>query len=776
MVDWSYRLKSGFPNYEGQLVFSKNIPKKEPEFDESEELSKTLKEKLDEQNIKLYSHQATAVDDFIKGENVCLATGTASGKTLAYALCIAQKLLKDPDSTFLIIYPTKALTRDQNVELDKIFSILNIDITIGIYDGDVSSDEKRIVRQNADVILTNFTGLNLYLAHHDLWSRFFKDLSGVVIDEAHHYTGLYGIHAAWIIRRSKRVIDYYAGQSRFILTSATLGNPKEHSSNLVGEDFTVIKEDTSGRCERELVFWNPPSLDERTGERKSTHRESSELLAHLIHEGTKTLMFVPSRKMAELQSLWAMERLEEEYSNHKSDVSPYHAGHTKYNRRRTEEKLKSGDIEGVVSTTALQLGINIGSIDATLLSGYPGSRISFWQQIGRAGRDPSGGESVLSVMVAFNSSLDQFMVENPDHLLEKSVEDAVIDLSNNQIFSKHLLASSSELPLKKKDQEFFPPKFKAAAEMWKKEGSLIGDLRTGYRYVKDDMPQQDIDLYSVGDENFEVFIRKDDGIESLPEVEKSRAYRDLHPGAVYLYQGEYYKVVEFEEGMQASITLEPVETDHYTVTLRNTDIFDVKKEEERSLKEVKLCKGKGTVSVHYFAYKKKKLSNDDVISTEETGLDPVRLDTQLIWVEIPSKVKMELTGGCAEKEEIDNAAYDGALHATEHALINMMPVLMLIDEKDVGGLSTPSHPGSDSEGGTVFLYDGVEGGIGFVYDAYERFGELAEKAEKRLRSCSCESPKGCPGCTFSANCGNDNTPLSKELGAELLKKMYDQNL
>ncbi len=771
MHDWTERLSARFPEYKDQITFSTVIPPSEPEYGESEELSRYIKEKLNENDIKLYSHQSRSVDRFLNGENICLATGTASGKTLAYALCSAQIMHNNPRSNFLILYPTKALTRDQRVELEEIFSILEMDISIGIYDGDVSPDEKKRVRENADIILSNFTGLNLYLANHELWSGFFEYLSGVIIDEAHHYTGLFGMHVAWIIRRLRRVVDYYAGKSQFILSSATLGNPEEHSKNLVGVDFTVIEKDCSGRCARNLIFWNPPTIDERVGEKRSTHRESSDLLAHLVNEGLQTLMFVPSRKMAELQSLWSSERLKEEYGDPGVEVIPYHAGHTKNSRRETEERLKSAELSGVVSTTALQLGINIGSIDATLLSGYPGSRIDFWQQIGRAGRDPSGGESVLSVMVPFNSSLDQFIVENPDHLLEKSIEDAVIDLSNNQIFSKHMLASASELPLKEKDVEFFPPKFKAAAEMWKKEGSISGDLKTGYRHVKDDMPQQDIDLYSVGDENFEVFIRKDSEVKNLPEVEKSRAYRDLHPGAIYLYQGEYYKVVDFDDGMHPSITLEQTDTSFYTVTLRNTDIFDVEKEEEKSLGKVKLCRGKGSVSVNYFAYKKKRLSNDNVIGTEKTGLEPVRLNTHLTWIEIPSEVKMRLVDDDIE-DGLDNMAYDGALHASEHALINMMPILMLVDKKDVGGLSTRSHPGSDSEGGTIFLYDGVEGGVGFVYDAYQRFGELARKAEKRLRNCTCESSKGCPACTFSANCGNDNTPLNKELAAELLKKMY----
>lgn len=765
--------KSVYPDYRGQVEFSTTIPKKEAEYRESKRLDVLSREKLE---VDLYSHQAQTIDLFLEDKDVCLTTGTASGKTLAYVLCIAHLIRKDKKSKALLVFPTKALTRDQKEEIEEIFASLGMDVSIGVYDGDVSPDKKRVIRNEADLILTNFTGLNLYLSHHEKWSQFFENIRTVVVDEAHHYRGLLGIHVAWIIRRLRRICGYYSEEPRFFLSSATLGNPEQHSKKLVGREFEIIgvEEDGSGRGERRVIFWNPPKYHDETPERKSTHRESSELLAFLIDQGLQTLMFAPSRKMTELDALWTQEILGETFENQFAEVRSYNAGYSKEQRREIEEDLRTGDVDGVVSTTALELGINIGGIDATILSGYPGSRISFWQQIGRAGR---GTEDVVSFLVPFNNSLDQYMINHPEHLLGEPIESAVIDLSNNHIYSQHLLSAAQELPLKEDDEKIFSKRLKEAAEMWKREGSLTGDIKTGYRYMRERFPQQDIDIYSTGEDNFEVQVRTEGGsIETLPKIEKNRAYRDFHPGAIYLHQGEYHQVVDFQEGTRSKVILEPVETDYYTVTLKNTDISNIELEESRELGDYVISKGKGEVKVDYFAYKKKKLSDDEVIATESTDLEPITLRTQVSWIEIPTKVKENMIE-LAEKrvkegEWIDEGQgaryhYLGGLHAVEHSLIQMLPLLMLIDEKDVGGISTDHH--RELGNGAVFIYDGVEGGVGFSHDAYSRIEDLAERSIQRLNDCSCQSVRGCPACTFSANCGNDNDPLNRRLAVELLE-------
>ena len=762
-------IRSVYPDYQGQISFSTDIPEKQPEYRESRKLSRNIKNRLQENDISLYSHQAKTIDLFLGNENVCLTTGTASGKTLAYALSLARSSLEDPNSRALLLYPTKALTRDQKKELEQIFDLLNLPIQIGIYDGDVSSSKKRKVRENADIILTNFTGLNLYMSHHEKWSGFFEDIKTIVIDEAHHYRGLLGIHVAWIIRRLRRIARYYSSDPKFILTSATLGNPKQHSENLVGESFNVVDKDGSETGKRNLLFWNPPKFHDEVGERKSTHRESSELMAFLVDQGLKCLMFAPSRKMTELDALWTRDILEEEFENRDAEIKAYHAGHSKEERRETERRFKRKDIDGIVSTTALELGINIGDIDATLLSGYPGSRISFWQQIGRAGRED---EEVLSVLVPFDSALDQYIIDDPDHLLGEAIEDAVVDLSNNHVYSKHLLSAAQELPLTGEDEKILSERLSDAIKMWKKEGSIAGDLENGCRYVRDDFPQHRVNLYSTGDDTFEVQMIDGDSTKSLPEIDRNRAYRDFHPGGIYLHQGEYYKVQGFRQGPQPVVILEPVDTDYYTETLRDTTISDVKSKESRTVGGFKVSKGSAKVRINYFAYRKKKLSNDEVLSTEPLDLDPVDLDTQVFWLEIPDEVERSMKK-IAEKREGTHGwmgakeSYQGGLHAAEHSLIQMLPLIMLIDKKDVGGVSTDYHGELGSP--AIFIYDAVEGGVGFSHDAYSRLEELAEKGVKRLSNCDCKSVKGCPSCTYSPDCGNDNSPLNRLLAIELLK-------
>ncbi len=765
-------VKAGFPDYDGQIVFSTELPAKNADYEKSEELDGSIKKKLDKNGIEPYSHQAEAVDEFLCGKDVCITTSTGSGKTLAYTLSVAHLLKKDRKNNVLMIFPTKALTRDQKKEIEAIFSLLGIDVDIGIYDGDVSSSKKREIREESDVILTNFAGLNLYLGHHEKWARFLENLKAVVIDESHHYTGLLGMHVAWIIRRLRRISKYYRSDPRFFLSSATLGNPSEHSKNLTGKEMSVVDKDGSERGKRNLIFWNPPRLDDDLEERKSTHRESSRVLAHLVDKGLQCLMFAPSRKMTELDSLWTKEILEEDYERNRSEVEPYHAGLSKGQRREVENGLKDSKIDGVVSTTALELGINIGSVDSTILSGYPGTRISFWQQVGRAGRET---EDVLSIMVPFNSALDQYIVDHPEHLLGNPVEDAVIDLSNNTVFSSHLLAASHELPLTGDDQKYFSQRFEKACEMWKREGSLIGDMKNGYRYGKNDYPQSDVNLYSTGEGDFELQIKKENGeIESLPPIEKNRAYRDFHPGAIYLHQNQYYEVEDFEEGVNSSVTLKSIDTDYYTSTLRDTDIKDIRKEEEKKVGPFTCCKGYGTVMIDYFAYKKKKISDDEVLETKSSGLKPIELKTQVMWLEIPEDIEREMLDIAEEK--LKNGAwdrsngakyyYEGALHAAEHSLIQMLPLLMLIDKKDVGGISTAFN--SEVDSGAIFIYDGVEGGVGFSHDAYERITELMESSVERLQDCNCGRLRGCPACTYSSDCGNDNDPLNRVLAQELL--------
>jgi DEAD/DEAH box helicase domain-containing protein len=745
------------------LVFKKEIPGRKAKYKPFDGiLPAELSKKMGEMGVSLYSHQRDALNALKERKNICVSTSTSSGKTLIYALQIASNYYKKPKSTALLIYPTKALSRDQLSQLNNLYERLGLNIAVGVYDGDASPDEKMRIRENANVTITNFQGLNLYLSAHNKWARFMNNLDLVVIDEAHSYSGIQGIHVAWIIRRLERIATRYKSNPQFILTSATIGNPKNHSENLIGKKIEVIDSDGSPHGKREIVFWNPPLLDAKLNIRKSTHRESSGLLANLTHNNLQTLMFAVSRKLTELDAKWTKEVLREKYNDAKVQVKPYNAGHRKEERHIVEGELKQGDINGVVSTNALELGIDIGFLDATILSGYPGSRVSFWQQVGRSGR---GGKETTSIMVAFGGPLDQYIIRHPAYLLEDSIENAVVDLSNNIIYSKHLLCAAYEIPLTFDDIEYFGERLIQATQMYLKSGMFSGGIKAGVRFNGDGQPQQAIDIYSTGQNQFDVYIEDRGKLISLPSIEKERAYRDFHPDAIYLHQGEYHKVETFDEGKDPHIILKPIDVDYYTEALKSITIKELAKKGDKTIGKFGLGWGMGDVNLYYWVYNKKSIVDDTVLGSEPTGLDPFDIHTQVCWLEIPDKIKQKII------EKYGDDGFLGGIHAVEHALISMTPLLFMLDKRDIGGLSVGLH--NETEKATIFTYDGIEGGVGFSQSIYQRFDELAEKTLELIETCPCKGDGGCPSCIMDPQCGNNNTPLHKNAAITLLKLLLD---
>lgn len=760
-----------FPDYEGQIEHSRRLERRTGgTVPSGEVLPSALAERLP---VDLWGHQARALRALRHGEDVCVSTATASGKTYVYALHIARVHLEDPASTALLVYPTRALSADQKEELDALYDRLNLDLRVGVYDGDATTEQKRAIRDRADVVITNYAGLNQYLPHHHLWERIYRNLRTVVVEEAHAYSGILGIHAAWITRRLRRVVesDLYGADPRFVLTSATIGNPSDHARRLTGREVTVVDRDDSPRRPRDLVLWNPPKYDEDAPYRKSTHRESSRLLAHLVDRGHQTLMFAPSRKMTELDARWARESLRERSSDGNT-VEPYHAGHLKSERRRVEEGLREGSLDGVVSTTALELGINIGSVDAAILSGYPGSRQSFWQQAGRAGRDDT---RVLNVLVAHESALDQYIMHHPEYLLEESVEDAVVDLNNNAVYVTHLAVAASEMPLTRHDTVYFGERLERAVDYLKRKGDAAGNLDTKVHYVGDDRPEADINLYGSGTGTFEVRLRDGDEVVTLDRaVSKQRAYRDFHPGAVYLHRGRQYRVEAFQEDPQPVVELTRTDVDYYTDAVRKPRIQNVETHADRSIGSFQLRRGRGEVEVHYPLYRCKDIGSQTVKDTRSTELDdPVTLRTDLLWLEVPESLVTSLrsgTGNAARRGEASQQdPFLGGIHAVEHGLVHMAPTELLIEKRDLGGLSVPDHPETGCP--TVFLYDAVDGGLGFTRAMFEKFGALVRRTRDLIEACDCGSPRGCPACVMDYRCGNNNSPLHTATATAILNRL-----
>ena len=831
--------------------------------------------------FELYSHQAAGLRALGDGDNVCVSTSTASGKTHVYGLDIARRLLEagvlsadgtrngsGEGSTALCLYPMKALTNDQRAALETLYDDLGLDIRVRIYDGDTPRAERRSIREEADVILTNFQALNVYLEHHDRWSRFYSAVDLVAVDESHTYTGVQGMHAAWILRRLRRVLEYWGGDPSYALTSATIGNPKAHSEELLGEPVTVVDDDGSPRGPRDIVLWNPPPRDrppegadpsepiadvaeasdgdgdteasddkseasdgdteasdgeDGIAERVPASVDAPKLFGHLTAKEVKTLLFCPSRKLTELSVRRAYDHRRDNPRAYDGTVGnglePYHAGLGKRTRHARETEFKADALTGLATTSALELGIDIGALDATVLMGYPGQRQSFWQRIGRAGR---GTDHSLAVLVADHRILDQYVVSNPEYLFESDVEDAVVDISNDAVFAQHLLCAADEIALDTGDFDTFAAtdRLRRGVEMWRRAGRLEGDPEAAVHYTGPPRPQTDVNVYGGDETDFRV--RLADGVDrdrwGLPDeldleaVGRNRAYRDYHEGAVRLHDGQQFEVRTLDaDRPQPVIELAPVDVEYYTRTRSDVNVVDAESETSRTVNGFELHFGRGTVLVHHHAYDRVSIGNSETVESGiPTETEPIAMETQLCWVEVPKDVERTLvekyraygveTGVDADAAEPPHLGYVAGLHAAEHATIQTAPLELRVEKGDLGGLATlvlDSHfaarDGDDGSEPTPeslraaehalearsreregppasgwFIYDGVEGGLGFARAIYGNFEALAARARDQLRDCGCGRPNGCPACTFDENCGNDNRPLLRASAIDTL--------
>jgi DEAD/DEAH box helicase domain-containing protein len=746
-------LVNNFPDYRSQLSHIEEISSRDSEIVEPDihlplEISKNFP--FD----GLYSHQAQSLWEIGAGNNLCITTETSSGKTLVYALAIARKKINQGSVSALLVYPTKALSRDQEKEMNKLYNQIGLDIDIGVYDGDTSRDEKKRIRRESDVVITNLQGLNHYIPHHRKWESIFNSLDFFVIDEAHTYTGISGMHSSWIIRRFLRVVNRsYNTSPQIIISSATIGNPREHSRNLTGENFVVVDEDGSPRGKQDIIFWNPPSYEDENGinRRRSSHRESAKVTSHLASKGYQTLCFCPSRKLTELVSKWAEEFIEENYDKDIT-IESYNAGYNKQERREIENKFKDGQIDALISTNALEVGIDIGSIDCTVLDTYPGSRTSFFQQIGRSGR---GESQSLSVMVTDNSAINQFLINNPNYLFSENLDKCVVDLDNKNVMMKHVLAASNELTLDKRDINYFGEELDEVVSVLKAKNLIQGEsLSKGYHYKGEGRPTSDISIYTTTDEKYEIRIVKNDEIKkTLPEESKERVYRDFHPGAIHLHRGKKYKVKTLNNE-DRYVELEPTDANYTTVSNSEVEISEVKEQRKANIGQSTVHMGTATVRESFDTYKKIYDDNSEMESGLSTGInDSYEIRTHIMWIDPP---------------EINPIM--GGMHAAEHAIIKMSPSVLRIDSRDVGGLSVSSHPINNGEP-TIFIYDGVSGGVGFSHSIFNNIREIANRTYKRLDNCSCDSESGCPACTMSSSCGDDNEPLNKEGAIKILQNL-----
>jgi DEAD/DEAH box helicase domain-containing protein len=797
-----------------------------------------LERALDRRGIgQFYQHQTAAIDAIRDGENVVIATPTASGKSLVYTVPAVERAL-DHGGRTLYIAPQRALINDQEEGFADLTNDLgmNANVTVGQYTGQLSRDEKRAIRANQPHVVLMTPDLLHYgvLPHDHLWEWFFRQLDTIVIDEVHEYRGVFGSEIALVMRRLARLCERYDSSPQFICCSATIGNPAVHAGNVTGQpadSFTVIDEDTSATGTTHWLFWNPPPAEESEsddaqpapselepdprplemtsdggevlpasdpvstvadgkehsgteatpaaddetesesgpaagGERKSNHAEAVRLFCDLVTRGYQTLVFTRTRQGAERCAEWAAAKLHKRGDHEAARaITAYQAALKQDRREEIEDGLHDGSIPGVWSTSALELGVDVGGLDVVLLNSYPGTRMQTYQRAGRAGR---GREASLVTLVGGRDQLDQYFMGHPDAFFEGDPEAAAVNPANDQLMPEHVLSAATESWLSPADQQHFGETFPKLVAQLEDAGQLERqNTKKGIRwtYAGDGSPQHEMSIRAIDDR--EIQIRDRLGDETLANLSYEDALRDVHPNAIYHHQGEKYEVVDLNLERDIAF-LESTNLSYYTQALTDKAISVNEVLDETTL-DTHSSVTVGFADIDFREQVTKYLrctrgSDDGEPIPLAEPLPPTELRTRALYFTIPPAIEQNLKA----ESDVDDG-FEGAIHAVEHAMISLFPLEFLCDRRDIGGLSTPLHPQTAKS--TIFIYDGYPGGVGLARGGYDRVEVLLRETRELLADCPCES--GCPGCIQSPHCGNANDPLDKELALSLLDRLLD---
>lgn len=725
---------------------------------------------LKRKGIRLYRHQAEAVNLLRAGRNVVITTGTASGKTLAFNVPVFSALADDPEATALYLYPMKALANDQIQSLREMETALGADAYPAVYDGDTAQGKRRQIRDRARIVVSNPHEIHQVLAWRSSWDRILRNLKFVVLDEAHRYRGVFGANVAMLIRRLRRLCALYGAAPQFVVSTATIGNPLEFSRRLVGVDFEAVRNDGSPRGRKEFVLVNPHIDPEGS---VSTHQVASQLLGTLIREGIQAICFTPSRRIAELIARWTRDDLAVTGADQAKRVTSYRAGYSPQERRTIEAQLRNGTLLGVAATTALEVGIDVGSLGGIIIDGYPGTVTSTWQQAGRAGR---GRDDSIAVLVARRSQLDQYVVNHPEMIFGQQGEQAVIDTQNQHILMSHLMCATAEAPVTKEEctNYFGPSSFDLIAALERRR--LVSTTPRGWVFCGRVRPAEAVSLDGMGVERFKFLAEG----KLLEVMDRARAFRDAHKGAVLLRLGETY-VVDDLDLATGTIHSTSKDVDYHTQSVAVTDIRIVSETSRVPSRALGTRLGNVRVTTRYTSYKIKKF--DQVLGREPLDLPPLEFDTRGVWFNIPldveevlwharrtdpdvlERLQREIEGVVRER------AFAGALHALEHAMIGVMPAAIMCEKDDFGGVSTLRHPDTDQP--TVFIYDAYAGGIGLSEKAAAVMPQLLRVTHELVAACPCQT--GCPACVLSHRCGNDNDPMDKKGAVIVLAKLLGEN-
>ena len=697
---------------------------------------------------KVYSHQEQALGLIAAGHDVLVATPTASGKSLIYTIPVLQELFRDAGGHALYLFPLKALAQDQLRSLLELTSHLDGDFTTqfhplaAIYDGDTSAHARRKIRDDPPpIVITNPDMVHLsLLPYHRSWGHFFKHLKFIIIDEVHTYRGVFGSHMAWVLRRLRRIAAYHGGDPIFVMASATIGNPEELGRALIGRDSYVITETGAPRSTRHMLFLNPWD---------SAAYTACQLLEAALKRGLRTIVYTQSWKMTELITVWTRPRL----GVLAPKLSSYRAGFLPEERREIEGRLSNGELLGVISTSALELGIDIGDLDICILVGYPGSIMASWQRGGRVGR---GGRESAIIMIAQEDALDQYFMRNPEDFFARDVESAVLNPANPAIMEQHLHCAAAEFPLSASEPLVQQKKVKDCILHLAEQSLLLQSEGGDAWFPTRTYPQRLVSLRGSGSQM--TIISGEDGV-IMGEIDALRALKECHPGAVYLHQARTW-LVEKLDLQDREVVVTAMKGNYFTrpMSTKQTEIIGIT--ESKTFFGCRISNGRLRVTENVTGYQKRNASTQKLVATLPLDLPEQTFETEGLWLEIPE---------CNQKEMEDkHLHFMGAIHALEHAMISIFPLLVLCDRNDIGGISCPTH--EQTETATVFIYDGHPGGIGLSREAYAKFDQLMSRTAQTVRSCPCEN--GCPSCVHSPKCGSGNRPIDKLACLQLLDLLY----
>ncbi|KRE59519.1 DEAD/DEAH box helicase [Paenibacillus sp. Soil750] len=736
------------PEIMQQVTYWHTIPPRDPKLaDFPEGLHEGICVALRHKNIgQLYTHQAESFRQVTAGNHVVTVTPTASGKTLCYNLPVLQKILENDASRALYLFPTKALAQDQVAELQEMIEFMDVDIKTHTYDGDTPPTVRQAIRNAGHIVVTNPDMLHsAILPHHTKWVKLFENLNYIVIDEVHSYRGVFGSHVANVIRRLKRICRFYGSNPQFICASATIDNPKEHAERLIGETVALIDNNGAPAGEKHFVFYNPPVVNQQLGIRKSSVLETRTLAGKLLRSGIQTIVFARSRVRVEILLTYLQELVSHELGN--KSIRGYRGGYLPKLRREIERGLRSGEIRGVVSTNALELGIDIGQLQACVLNGYPGTIASTWQQSGRAGRRQ---ETSLTILVASSNPLDQYLIQNPRYFFERPPEQARIHPDNLIILVDHVKCAAYELPFEA-NEKFGEESLTDVLEYLTEE-QVLHQVNDRWYWMEQSFPAHNISLRSAAQENF-IIIDMTNGHRVIGECDRFSAPTLIHEEAIYIHEGIQFQVekLDYEE---KKAFVRQVNVDYFTDASMAVQLKVLHVNREGRVGGLLRQLGEVTVNAQPTIFKKIRLRTHENIGSGPIRLPEEELHTSSYWFTFDEAMSAGRSANDMQH----------ALLGIANVLAHLAPLYLMCDPMDIRVV--PQVKAVHSKLPTVFFYDRYPGGVGLSDRLYEVHGQLMDQARSLIKSCGCIS--GCPACVGPIE---EVGLLGKKLALELLAEL-----